>query len=174
MNKKFIIINIFLTFIFGFLVHGIYSWIPSPITSIFPVNESLFEHVKLIFYSPIFSSTILYFIFKHKGKIINNFLFGLMVSIIFNEFIFYLIYLPIYYEVGANLVVTLIIYFITICLSGYMYYLIINGSFDSKRLNLFSSIILILVMIVLTYFTYHPLKIDFFRDPEGNFYGIKK
>ena len=174
MNKKFIIWHIFLTFAFGFLIHGIYSWIPSPITSIFPVNESLFEHVKLIFYSPIFSSIILYFIFKRKGYIINNFLFGLMVSIVFNIFIFYLIFLPIYYEIGENLTITLIIYFISICLSGYMYYLIINGSFDSRKLNVISCIILLLIAIVLTYFTYNPLKIDFFRDPKNNSYGLKK
>ena len=84
MNKKFVIINSLLTFVIGFLVHNVYMWLPNIVTTIFPVNESLFEHMKLIYLSPIISSTILYFIFKRKGYIINNLLFGLIISTIFN------------------------------------------------------------------------------------------
>lgn len=173
MNKRFVIINIFLTFAISFLVHAIYEWIPSVVTSIFPVNESLFEHVKLMYLSSIISSTILYFIFKFKKIYINNFLFGLLVSTIFNIILFYLVYLPIYYQIGENLTVTLIIYFITIIFSQYLYYLIITMN-NNKKLNTISFISLIVIMGILTYFTYHPLHVDFFRDPMKNTYGIKK
>ena len=173
LHKKFIIINIFFTFLMGFLVHNIYSWIPCIITTIFPVNESLFEHMKLIYLSPIISSTILYFFFKHKGYIINNYLFGLIVSAVFNIIIFYLVYLPLYYANGESMVMTLIIYFITIILSNYLYYLIVLIP-NSNKLNKISFIMLIVILAILTYFTYHPLKIDFFRDPKTNIYGISK
>ncbi len=173
LNKKFIIINIFLTFAFGFLVHGIYSWIPSPITSIFPVNESLYEHVKLIFYSPILSTIVLYFIFKFKKEKINNIVYGLFISILFNIFLFYLIFIPIYREIGENLTVTLIIYFITICVSNYLYYLIISKN-NHKLLNYISFIFMVLCTIPLTYFTYHPKNTEFFRDPKTNTYGLQK
>ena len=172
-RKKFIVINIFLTFIIGFIVHGMYEWFPCVLTTVFPVNESLYEHMKLIFLSPIISSIILYFYFKRKDFIIHNFLFGLMVSTIFNIILFYLIYLPFYYEYGAIMWITLLIYFITIIMSQYLYYLIISMD-NNKKLNLISGISLLIIMIILTYFTYHPLKIDFFRDPENNSYGIKK
>ena len=119
LNKKFVIYNTLLTFIVGFLVHNIYHWVPNMITSIFPVNESLYEHVKLIYLSPIISSSILYFIFKHKGYKINNYLFGLIVSIIFNIILFYLVYLPLYYEFGESMLMTLSIYFITIIISNF-------------------------------------------------------
>ena len=170
-NKKFIIINIFLTFAIGFLIHGIYSWIPSTITSIFPVNESLYEHIKLIFYSPLISSTILYFIFKLKKIPINNLVYGLLISTLFNIFIFYLIFIPVYKEIGENLTVTLIIYFITICLSQYLNYLIISKD-NHKLLNVISGIILLISTIPLIYFTYHPKENEFFRDPKTNTYGI--
>ena len=173
MNKKFIIINIFLTFAIGFLVHNIYHWIPSVITTIFPVNESLFEHMKLIFISPIISCFILYLFFRRKNYHINNYLFGLIVSTIFNIIIFYLVYLPIYYSQGQSMVMTLSIYFITICLSNYLYYLITEMNY-SKKLNIISLIMIIVICSILTYFTYNPLKIDFFRDPETNTYGILK
>lgn len=174
MNKRFVILNTILTFLMGFIIHGLYGWFPSVVTSIFPVNESLYEHVKLIFYSPLISGTILYFLFKHKHIIINNFLFALFISTIFNIFLFYLAYLPIYYSIGSNLFVTLVVYFITICISNYLNYLIINTKGNKKCLNFISFIFIFIIMILLTYFTYYPMKTDFFRDPEGNYYGIKK
>ena len=158
-------------FFIGFLVHFIYQWIPCTITTIFPVNESLFEHMKLIYLSPIFSSLILYFIFKRKGYLINNYLFGLIVSIIFNIILFYLVYLPLYYSLGESMIITLSIYFITICLSNYLYYLIIEMN-NNQRLNRISLVVIIVTGIILTYFTYHPLKIDFFCVPTTNTYGI--
>ena len=173
MNKRFVIVNAILTFLVGFLVHYLYQWLPNVITTIFPVNESLFEHMKLIYYSPIISSIILYFWFKRKNYIINNYLFGLIVSTIFNIIIFYLVYLPLYYEIGQSMLMTLSIYFITICLSNYLYYLIIEIN-NSKRLNRISLVMILVIGGILTYFTYHPIMIDFFRDPENNTYGIPK
>ena len=173
LNKKFVIINIVLTFAMGFLVHNIYNWLPNVVTSIFPVNESLFEHLKLIFISPIISSTILYFYYKKMDYHINNYLFGLIVSTIFNIIIFYLIYLPLYYSVGQSMLMTLSIYFITICLSNYLYYFIIQMN-NNQKLNRISLLMIFIIWAILTYFTYHPLKIDFFRDPKTNTYGIIK
>ena len=172
MNKKFVVINTILTFLVGFFVHNLYNWIPCTITTIFPVNESLFEHMKLIYLSPIISSTIIYFIFKMKDLNINNYLFGLIVSTIFNIIIFYLVYLPLYYEFGQSMVMTLSIYFITLILSNYLYYLIIQMN-NSKKLNRISFIMIIIIGCILTYFTYHPIKIDFFFDNVHKYYGIK-
>ncbi len=172
MNKKFIIINIILTFLVGFLVHNMYSWIPSTITSIFPVNESLFEHMKLIYLSPVISSMILYIFFYRKGHKINNFFFGLIVSTIFNIIIFYLLYLPLYHTYGSIMVMALITYFITIILSQYLYYLIIEIN-NSDKLNVISLVMIVVIGAILLYFTYHPLKIEFFYDPIHHYYGIK-
>ena len=170
MNKKFVIINAILTFLLGFLVHGIYTWFPSVITTIFPVNESLYEHVKLIYLSPIISTLIIGVFYRYR---INNLFYGMFVSTIFNILLFYVIYLPIYYLLGNSLVVTLIIYFITIVASQYINYLIIEED-NNKKLNVLGIILSCIGIIILTYFTYHPIKVDFFRDPEDNTYGIKK
>lgn len=170
LNKKFVIINAIVTFLLGFLVHGIYSWFPCFLTSIFPVNESLYEHVKLIYLSPIISTMIVGAFYKYK---INNIFYGMIVSTTFNIFLFYIIYLPIYYLLGNSLIVTLIIYFITIIASAYLNYLIIEKE-NNEKLNVLGIILSIVGIIFLTYFTYHPPKYDFFRDPENNTYGIKK
>ena len=169
LNKKFIIINTIVTFLLGFIVHGIYSWFPSFLTSIFPVNESLYEHVKLIYLSPIISTLIVGAFFKYK---INNIFYGMFISTTFNIFLFYIVYLPIYYLLGNSLIVTLIIYFITIIVSQYLNYLIVEKK--DKNLNTLGIVFSIIGIIFLTYFTYYPPKYDFFRDPEDNTYGIKK
>ena len=87
--------------------------------------------------------------------------------------IFYLVYLPLYYENGQSMLITLIVYFITIVLSNYLYYLIIEMN-DNKKLHKISFVMLIIIGSILIYFTYHPLLIDFFRDPKTNLYGIPK
>lgn len=172
-NKKFVVMNTLLTFALGFLIHYIYKWLPCTITTIFPVNESLFEHMKLMYMSSIISSLILYLYFRKNNYKVNNYLFGLVLSIVFNMIIFYLTYLPLYYAIGESMIMTLSIYFITIVLSNYLYYLIIEMK-NNCKLNIISLILLLMIGFILTYLTYNPPHIDFFRDPKTNIYGIPK
>lgn len=170
-NRIFVIINTFLIFAFGFVTHNLYEWFPSFITTIFPVNESLFEHLKMIFITPIIISTVLYIIFYFKKKPISNYLGSLFVSTIFNILIFYVIYLPIYYSFGQNMAITLIIYFISIAVSQFINYLIIRKK-DNRLFNTISVIMMFAILILLLYLTYNPIEIDFFLDPTNNTYGI--
>ena len=170
-NKTFVIINAILIFAFAFVTHNLYRWLPSFVTTIFPVNESLYEHMKMIFVTPVIISTVLYIIFYIKGKTINNHISGLFFSSIFNIIIFYLIFLPIYNVIGENMAVTLIIYFISIVISQWINYLIINRD-NRPLINIISSILIIVTITVLLYFTYNPLRNDFFIDPKDQTYGI--
>ena len=150
-NKLFVIINAILIFVFAFVTHNLYGWFPSFITTIFPVNESFYEHMKMIFITPVIISTVLYFIFVWKKRPINNYLGGLLVSTIINILLFYLIYLPVYNMIGENMAVTLIIYFISIAVSQYINYLIIRRD-DNRNLNIVSLILLPIIFIVLIYY----------------------
>jgi len=43
-------INTIVTFLLCFLAHFMYDWFPNPIFSIiFPVNESIWEHMKMLY-----------------------------------------------------------------------------------------------------------------------------
>ena len=56
-------------FLLCFLFHSMYEWIPNTLTAIFfPVNESIWEHMKLIFTSTIVYGIIDYIILN-KFKI---------------------------------------------------------------------------------------------------------
>ena len=170
-NKLFVIINTFLIFAFAFVTHNLYEWLPSFVTTIFPVNESLYEHVKMIFVTPIIISTVLYIIFYFKRKVINNYIGGLFISTIFNIVFFYLIFLPIYNMIGENMAVTLIIYFISIVVSQFINYLIIRRP-NNKLFNIISLILMFVTMVILLYFTYNPIEGEFFLDKNKNIYGI--
>lgn len=170
-TKKFVVINTIIIFLFGFVTHNLYKWFPSFVTAIFPVNESLFEHLKMIFITPVIVSSILYAIFYFQKKKINNFLGSLFISTMVNILSFYLVYLPIYYNFGQNMIITLIVYFISIIVSQYVNYLLINRK-NSRLFNVIGLISIVVVLISLLYFTYNPIESDFFLDPIDNVYGI--
>ena len=44
----------------GFLLHFLYDWLPNPVTAVFsPVKESLWEHVKLVFWPLLLAGSLL-------------------------------------------------------------------------------------------------------------------
>ena len=172
-NKKVLFIETITIFLSIFLFHNLYNWFPNFLTaSFFPVNESLFEHLKLMFTTQIVISLIIYLILKLKRIKFSNYLLGLLISTIVTISLFFLIYLPIYNRFGKNLFLTMSIYFITLIIGNIIFYLI------SKRkhnyiLNLISLVIISIIAVILIYFTFNPLKNDFFFDSIEEIYGIK-
>jgi uncharacterized protein YqhQ len=132
--KKITIIGIIFIFLLSFITHSIYDWLPSFLTSLFfPVNESIWEHMKMIFTTSLIWGLVEYFILKKKDIDYFNIASATVLSVLFNIVIFLIIYVPIYIKFGENLIVTLIIYFITIVLSQIMAYNILNKGADPKR-----------------------------------------
>lgn len=69
--KKIKIISIFGIFVLNFISHFLYEWMPNTLFSIFfPVNESIFEHMKMISTSILIYSIIEYIILKKQKLII--------------------------------------------------------------------------------------------------------
>ena len=158
--KKLKIISVFVIFLLSFLVHYGYELLPSFITSIFfPINESLFEHMKLITTCYLIWGIIEYKILNNK----INFKSNLIISIFFNISIFLLIFYPIYLNFDHNLIVTLSIYLITITLTQILSYFILKSN-KEIFLNKYFYIIIILIIIINIFFTYYPINCNFFID----------
>ena len=171
-NKKIIIIKTIIIFLSLFLFSFVYKKIPNFLTSLFfPVNESLFEHLRMIYNAEIIVSIVIYIVLKRKNIKINNFFSSLLLSTIFNIILFFLIYFPMYRNFGSNLIITMILYFITLCISQYLFYLI-SIKKHNDFYNKLSLIIIPLIWIILIYFTYNPPKLEFFFDPIDEIYGI--
>ena len=168
MNKKNILINALVIFLTSCLVHFLYTLFPSFITSIFaPVNESIFEHIKMLFTASITSSVITDIILKRKIS-----LFFIFNKALLSIIILLLLYLPCYYFFGEHLLLTFIILFLTLIISEIISLNIIQNNFPYK--NLVGLILIIFSYFVLAYLTYHPLKTFLFYDPVTKGFGIKK
>ena len=91
--KKSRVIAVIGTFVLSFLFHFAYEFLPNFIFSIFfPVNESVWEHMKLLYSSIVFYGIIDYFIGKKFDIDYKNFLF----NVCFCSFISILIYLALF------------------------------------------------------------------------------
>lgn len=174
MNKK-IKLKIFglvLAFLLCFPLHFLYEKIPSFVTSIIsPVNESLFEHMKILFTSILLSGIIQKIITIKLKLNINNICFSNYCAAISSIIIFLIIFLPIYLIIGENFIITIVIMFIAILFAQIISYKVINLK-DLKLENI-TIILAISTYIIFALLTYFPPKLNFFKDTINNFYGIK-
>lgn len=167
MKYKNIIINTLGIFILSFLCHFLYDLLPNFFTSIFfPVNESIWEHVKMLYSAGLFWS-IIYYCFKKE----NNFFLRTYIRCMFLIIILLILYLPAYYIFGEIMVLTIIILLATILITEIIMS-ILPLKKDYKLLNIISLFLIILNYIIFTYLVYNPIKMDLFFDPENKKYGI--
>ena len=168
------IINIFITFLLCFLFHFLYSWFPNFVFSIFfPVNESIWEHMKLLYSSIVFYGIIEYFIFKRKKINTNNYIFNLFVTAFLSIIIFLIIYIPFYNIFGENFILNISVLFITIVISQINHYLLLTYN-KKSNLNYLGIIGIILSYFIFTFLTYYPVYNNLFYDSANNLYGINK
>ena len=171
--KKLKILGGFIAFLLCFPLHFLYDKFPSLITSIFsPVNESIWEHMKILFGSIILSGVLQKIIVLLKQEKINNICFSNYIAAIASIPIYLLLFLPIYYLIGENMFIAIAIMLITTIISEYISYIINN----KKDLKLEKTTILFVVITYLVFLilTYNPIKISIFQDPTNMQYGITK
>lgn len=170
--KKIKILAVFGIFLLMSLFHFAYDIFPNNLFAIFfPVNESIFEHIKLIFSTFVLYGIIDYLLLTKFKLPKNNFILNILISALSCIGIFLLIWLPIYYKIGENMIITFLFLFVAIIFSQVISYYILNKN-NNQLLNYISLGIIILIIIIFAYFTYYPLYNDFFFDPMEEKYGI--
>lgn len=172
--KKIKIFSVFIIFALCFLCHFAYDLIPNFITSIiFPVNESIFEHMKIIFTSTLIYGIIDYLLLKLNKIKYNNFFFQLFYTSFISIPIFLILYLPIRFIFGEYLILTLSLLFITYIISGIISYHLLKSK-SLPLLNIISIPLIIITYTIFTYLTYNPPKNYLFYDTLTKSYGIPK
>ena len=170
--KMFKVVGIFGVLIFCFLFHFIYSWFPNTLFSIlFPVNESIWEHMKLIMSSFLFYGIIEYFLLKKNNIYFNNYITSVFLSGVLGIAVFLLIYLPLYDIFGENIFLNISLLLIVICICE----LISFNVLKSEKYSYFEYISLIGIMFVYILFaihTYFPIINGLFYDNVHGKYGI--
>lgn len=135
------------------------------------VNESTWEHLKLVFYPTLIFSIIEYFFI---GKNTNNYCIAKTTAIIF-EISFIIIFFYTYTGIiGTNFAIIDISSFVISIISGeYLAYkIMIKPQIQNKAIKILAIIIPILLLIAFITATYNPPMINLFKDPVTGKYGI--
>ncbi len=168
--KKLEIAGFFIISALAVLFHFLYELLPSPIiAAIAPVNESIWEHIKIIYFPYLIWSIIEYFILKPEDKkafkTAKSYALALMpiILIAFNYTYSGIIGKHITaIDVGSTFVYLLIAFLISY--NGY-----------KKRWSKLSNTACLLSMVfcfALIIFTFSPPRLELFKDSTTGSYGI--
>ena len=169
MNKKLKtvqIVVIILAIVFGTLLHFTYEWSgENRIVGLFSAtNESVWEHLKLVFYPMLILAIVEYFVVKKEA---NNYIeaksLGIFLSIAF-IIVFYYTYTGI---IGKTFfIIDILTFIISIILGEWVSYkLMIRKSESTTLSKILSSAIIFYFLISFILFTYNPPNINLFKDP---------
>jgi len=172
--KKTKIIGVFIIFLLAFISHFLYKWVPNIVFSIlFPVNESIWEHMKLIVTPVLIFSIFEYFYYRKKNIKMNNFLLSYGISSFVGIVVYLLMYIPLDNIFGYKPYIAISLLFIIYILIQFISYYIINSK-NIKYSNIIGLFIILFMYIIFGYFTYFPLYISLFYDIQSKGYGIIK
>lgn len=166
------IIGFFVIFLLCFPFHFLYDWLPNSLFSIFfPVNESIWEHMKLIYTSFIFYGIIDYLLLKKNKINFNNFLIQLFLIPIIAIIIYLIIFIPIYKIMGENMIVSIGLLAVVILIEQILSYFVLQYK-EIKYQNIIGIIGIILIYIIFGYLTYKPIENYLFYDTVKDKYGV--
>lgn len=171
--RKWTIVGIIFTICLGILIHFTYNWSnKNIIIGIFSaVNESTWEHLKLLITPMLLFGAIEYFIY---GKQFKNFIAVWFLSILIGMGTIIISFYTYVGIIGKNFLILDIATFILGVLAAYYfsYQALKLGLFSSNRKDKIGRIGIIVLVVCIILFTFIPPHIALFRDPVSKNYGI--
>lgn len=157
---------------FGTLLHFLYEWtdksvLAAPFSN---VNESTWEHMKLLFYPTFIFAIIQSFFFKERKDFWHIKLKGIILGLALIPAIFYIFN----GVIGDSPDWVNIAIFVISVAATYIYEMRLfkkNSSIYMTKKSSIATLCVIFLLFVL--FTFAPLKIGIFEDPTTNTYGIE-
>lgn len=162
--KRAIIIGIAFVLIIGSLAHFLYDWTGNnPIVGLFtPINESIWEHMKLLFFPMLFYSLILFFQYKDSCPCILSALCSGILAGTFLIPIFFYSYTTL---LGMDIFILDIATFIVSVIIAFWLSYRLTLSCKLKYFTPFLSLLVCILFICFLYFTYHPPDLAIFEVP---------
>lgn len=152
-------------FLLSFLWHFMYDWFPCVLTSIFfSVNESIWEHMKIIFYVLLIGS-----ILEKKN---NNYYLCLMVKPLVGVLFYLILFIPLYLIFGESMILSLSLMLFTYIIMELLGIKISKQ--EELNIKVLPIIIVILCITLFSMLTYYPLHNFLFFDSVKLGYGILK
>ena len=155
----------------GTLLHFVYEWsgksvLVAPFSN---VNESTWEHMKLLFYPTFIFTVIQSFFFKDRNDFWSIKIEGTLLGLVLIPVIFYLFN----GLIGDSPDWVNIAIFVISVASVYVYETKLFGKYKEEHLSNRSSVLLFCLIVVLfVVFTFWTPKLGIFLDSTTNSYGI--
>ena len=146
-------------FFIGSVLHFVYDFFPySVVALIAPVNESIFEHLKLVLYPMLFIDIIL-LLRNKKTYSLTSMLVGIITGILSVVLIYYFYH----YGLGIeSLIVDIVLLFVGILLGNVMMIIVDKHHWNMDwRINL---IILVALIVLFSVWTFYPPDLPIFID----------
>ncbi len=166
---KFQIFSVIFVIVLGTLLHFTYEWSNKNVIvgAFSAVNESTWEHLKLIFFPMLITTILGHFYLKNNNNLLCAKLIGILTSLLFIVIFFYT-YTSI---LGTNFsILDIGSFFVSVILGEYIAYKILISKYICK--TKLAIIVLIILTILFILFTYVTPNIFLFQDPITNRYGI--
>lgn len=171
--KKIKIISFFIVVALAFIFHFLYEWLPNPLFSVlFPVNESIWEHMKLLYSGFIIWGVFEYIILKKNDIKVNNYFLNLFIISVSSIMVYLIIYIPLHKLFGEVMFINIALLILVIALFEYISYKLLLCKNSFNFFNIISLVLIVLFYVLFGYLTYNPPKNYLFYDTHHNRYGI--
>ena len=163
----FVLMPVVLMFALSGLLHFLHSWLPNSFTATFsPINESVWQHIKIVFYPFLMVWIIIYFIGKKKHNFtvkqtLISAVFGAILCCLFVINLYYLIHFG--FGIGELLVIDLLIEILSLLIAQII---AIHLQMKQKTNNLLFSIAIILLIsmiVIIDVFTFVAFNAPIFK-----------
>jgi hypothetical protein len=136
-----------------------------------PINESVWEHLKIVFFPFIIIGLLGHIIIRpHKTNYWTGQLVGSLAGMLVVFFGFYL-YSSIF---GESLIIDILLYYVSIIIAMFVAWWIVINTKKIKWLEAISIVGLVLISIILIYLTISPPSLSPFIEESSGQYGIYK
>ncbi len=171
--KKYEFFGMIFCIILGVVLHFTYEWSgENYIVGMFSaVNESVWEHLKLVFF-PIFIYTVFeYFLIGYNY---DNFIISKAISVLIAMLFVVVSFYSYSGIIGSHFLwMDIAIFIIAIIIAFYLSSSFINHALFKGK-NAAGLLIFFIVAGMFMVFTVNPPQIELFRDPVDNSYGIER
>lgn len=162
--KRYTIIGILFVLTAGTFAHFLYDWSHhNYVVGLFtPVNESIWEHMKLLFFPMLIYSLFMIFMLKDQYPSLPS---ALCFGILSGTFLIPVLYYTYTAILGKDFfVLDIAVFILSTVLAFWLSYRL--GLSDKRKPRTFLSCILVFLLLVcFLIFTYHPPTIAIFQDP---------
>lgn len=171
--KNWFLADVIFVLITGTLLHFIYDWSGGNKLAgiVGTVNESTWEHLKLLFWPSLIFAIIEYLFI---GKDYENYAIAKAVTFYTGILLIVVLFYTYMGVTGKHsLVIDLLIFLISVVVSQWIGYRILQSEKTfGKEFNLIAILSILLLIFAFTVFTFQPPRLPLFKDPVTGTYGI--